>query len=264
MKIHNITAAFGLVLAAAFTPSAFAEEALYHHMHLTATNAEEGAAWYAKHFGGVTGDRKSMTSIDETRFIFFEKEAGFPGSRGSAVDHIGFSVPDIEAKIKELEEAGVKIVSGVQAVATFKIAFVEDPWGTYIEVIEDPDLLGFHHIHLHAPDADATIKWYQEMFGGEILDNFKGITALKTIPYGVHGVLLMVQQNPETKAPTKGRAIDHLSWSFTDLDAAAEVLRGKGVNFTMDPRPYGTSGVRIAFIDGPDGVNIELVQPATD
>lgn len=41
MKIHTITTAFGLMLATVFNPSAFAEEALYHHMHLTATNAEE-------------------------------------------------------------------------------------------------------------------------------------------------------------------------------------------------------------------------------
>ena len=32
----------------------------------------------------------------------------------------------------------------------FKIAFIFDPWGTRIELAEDPDYLGFHHIHLSA------------------------------------------------------------------------------------------------------------------
>jgi predicted enzyme related to lactoylglutathione lyase len=260
MKNRTLGTALGLALAATYCVNALAAEtALYHHMHLTATSAEAGAKWYAEHFGDIKKARGNMTSIGSTAFIFFEKEAGFPGSRGSAVDHIGFSVPDIEAKIKELKEASVKVVSGVQPVLDFKIAHVEDPWGTYIQLIEDPDRLGFHHIHLHSPDADATIKWYQKMFGGEIKDSFKGIDTLKTISYGKDGLMLMIEQNSEAKEPTRNRSIDHLGWSFMDLDAAAERLKSNGVNFTMDPTPYHT--VRIAFLDGPEGVNIELVEP---
>lgn len=245
-------------LALTFCVGAMAEEALYHHVHLTATNSEEAAQWYADIFDG---EKKGNVAVfGNTVFVFFEKEAGFPGSYGSAVDHIGFSVPDIEAKMTQFEEAGVKILTGVHKNKIGKRTRVEDPWGTVIEVVEDPDLLGFHHFHLVSADPNATLKWYQEMFGGEITD-YKGIGALKTIAYGEDGARLIIHYDPEAKEPTIGRSIDHLGWSFADLDAAAEVLKSKGVKFTLEPQPY--RDLRIAFIEGPDGVRIELVQPAS-
>ena len=41
----------------------------------------------------------------------------------------------------------------------FKIGFVEDPWGTRIEVVQDPELLGLHHIHMRGPDTEAIFTW---------------------------------------------------------------------------------------------------------
>jgi catechol 2,3-dioxygenase-like lactoylglutathione lyase family enzyme len=38
---------------------------------------------------------------------------------------------------------------------------------TKIEVVQDPELVGFHHVHLRVPDPAATLQWYQDMFGGE-------------------------------------------------------------------------------------------------
>ena len=72
----------------------------------------------------------------------------------------------------------------------------------------------------------------------------------------------MVQRNSGEKAPTKGRSIDHLGFSTPNLDAAAEALKAKGVTFSLDPIPY--RNLRISFIDGPDGVLIEYLQPASE
>ncbi len=247
------------VLIAALVIGCFpAVAADYHHMHLTAPDPVEGAEWYAKHFDG-TLIQKDRCMIGDIAFLFFKKSGEFPGSVGSSVDHIGFSVEDIDATMKGFEEAGVKILSGVRELPGLKIAFIEDPWGTKIEMVQDPELLGFHHIHLHSADVDGTIAWYQEAFGGEAFETFKGLP-IKGVDYG--NVLVMVQRSGEEKAPTKGRSIDHLGFSTPDLDAAADALKAKGVNFSLNPVPFGK--LRISFIDGPDGVRIEYVQPASD
>ncbi len=247
-----------LIAIACVISAAPALAADYHHMHLTAPDPVAGAEWYAKHFDGdlIQPDRCMIGNI---AFLFFKKSGEFPGSVGSGVDHIGFSVEDIDATMKAFEEGGVKILSGVQELPGLKIAFVEDPWGTKIEIVQDPDLLGFHHIHLHSTDVDATISWYQEAFGGEHFESFKGLP-IKGVDYG--DVLVMVQPAGEEKAPTKGRSIDHLGFSTPDLDGAAEALKAKGVNFSLNPVPFGK--LRISFIDGPDGVRIEYVQPASE
>ncbi|MCH7911275.1 MAG: VOC family protein [Candidatus Hydrogenedentes bacterium] len=101
--------------------------------------------------------------------------------------------------------------------------------------------------------------WYQETFGGEPFDSFKGLP-IKGLDYG--DVLVMVQHSSEKKAPTEGRSIDHLGFSTPDLDAAADALKAKGVTFSINPMPY--YNMRISFLDGPDGVRIEYVQPASE
>ncbi len=241
-------------------PVAFAgaaETAPYHHMHLTATNAAEGAAWYARHIDPSAEPANNRVTLFGTLFVFFEKEEGFPKSEGTGVDHIGFSFADLDAKMKELEEAGIKVLQEVRDVqGLFKYAFIEDPWGTKIEVMEDPDLVGFHHIHLRTPDPDATFSWYESAFGGSRAE-FKDL--LPGLRYGDLWLLAM-SSGDDAPEPTIGTAIDHLGWAFADLEAAAVRLKGQGVRFTMEPRPF--RNLKIAFVEDPDGVRIELVQPA--
>jgi catechol 2,3-dioxygenase-like lactoylglutathione lyase family enzyme len=257
--MFRIVSALSIVLVAA--DPAFAAD--YGHIHLTATDATAAANWYAKHFGGTPtgfgGDTSEGVKIDRAMFgsigvIFFQKKAGFEGSVGSALDHIGFSMPDIAGKLKELVDDGAKSLGKVINFGGMDLAFVEDPWGTKIEIIDGPDTRVLHHLHLHSADAKGTLDWYEAAFGGE-RKKFKG--ALAAIKY--NDIWLIVQGSRKELAPTKGRAMDHLGWNFPDLDAAAKDLEAKGVKFTLEPRPYKT--VNIAFIDGPDGVRIELVQP---
>ena len=253
----NLNASFlAFICTACFISPVVAADAPYHHLHLTATDATEAATWYAKHMGGESSGQ--VVDYDGVLVVFFVKE-DFPGSDGSAVDHIGFSFPDLAAKMSSFEAAGVKILSEVVDVqGKFKFAFVEDPWGTKIEVMEDPNQVGFHHIHLKSADPDATFDWYEAAFGGA-RERFAGM--LPALRYGSVWLLIQNSRGAEVAATT-GRAIDHLGWSFPDLDAAAVDLKAKGVKFTMEPRPY--SNLRIAFIEGPDGVSIELVQPPVE
>ena len=70
--------------------------------------------------------------------------------------------------MKKYEANGVKIVRAVtEQPGLFKMAFVEDPWGTRIEVAQDPDIIGLHHIHLRAQDPEAMFTWLLAKFGGE-------------------------------------------------------------------------------------------------
>ena len=140
----------------------------YHHMHLTADDPAAAAAWYQQHMGGELVRGGQAVQYDDVLFVWFKKDAGFPGSEGSSIDHIGFSFPDLAERMTSYEAAGVKVLSEARDVrGLFKFAFVEDPWGTKIEVMEDPETLGFHHIHLKGPEPEEIFDWYQASFGGE-------------------------------------------------------------------------------------------------
>jgi predicted enzyme related to lactoylglutathione lyase len=112
----------------------------YDHIHLNVPDTAAGANWYEKFFGGrrIT-EAPDRLMYGSTRLLFIKKEDAKP-SAGAAVDHIGFSVADLDAKMKEFQAGGVKIVSPPRDVpGLFKLAFIEDPWGTRIEVVQDPE-----------------------------------------------------------------------------------------------------------------------------
>lgn len=247
----------GWILLLVLSSSARALEAGYHHVHLNVTDAAAGSKWYAEHMGGVAKKVGffSATGFGRFTFIFFQAKPGFEGSRGSVVDHVGFSFPNLEAKLKALGDAGVEIVSPIEQEGPIKYAFVKDPWGTLIELVEDPQITGFHHVHLAVTDPQAALDWYQQAFGGQ-RERFAGL--IPGIRYG--DMWLLVKKVQEPQAATKGRAIDHLSWGYADLDDAATQLEALGVKFEAKPYAFGSG--KIAFVLDPNGVRIELVGPA--
>jgi catechol 2,3-dioxygenase-like lactoylglutathione lyase family enzyme len=258
-RLPHAIARFALLTlcVAALAPRALALSANFHHVHLNATEPAKAARWYAKHLGGEATKVGFFNAVrfGKTIIIFFQAKPGFAGSVGSSVDHIGFSYKDIAARMKQLADGGVEIVSGIEQEGPIKYAFVKDPYGTLIEVVEDPEIEGFHHVHLAVPDPQAALDWYAKAFGGEPA-RFAGL--IPGIRYG--DVWLLVKKVKEPQAATKGRSIDHISWAFDDLDAAAPELKAQGVNFESEPFAFGTS--KIAFVVDPLGVRIELVGPA--
>ena len=240
---------------AAQTPATI--EPIVDHIHLNVPDQAKGVEWYRKYFAGQPmTEAPDRLMFGDTRLIFLKNDKGQPSS-GSAIDHIGFSVADLDATIKDMEAAGVKVVSPVREVqGLFKLAFVEDPWGTRIEVVQDSEKPGLHHVHLRAPDTAATLAWYKEKFGGEtakLKDRLDGIR--------YSGVWVLVQRGDAT--PSEGHAIDHIGWRTNNLDAKASELKSQNVKFTTEPRPLRLAGgatVYFAYLEGPSGARIELVQ----
>jgi len=227
------------------------------HIHLAVPDQAKGVEWYRKHFGGQPmTEAPERLMFGETRVIFQKNEAAKP-STGNVLDHIGFSVADLDVTVRNLVADGAKLVTPAREVAgLFKLAFVEDPWGVRIEVVQDPEKLGLHHVHLRAPDPAVALAWYVDKFGGTI-------GKLKNLIDGVNygGVWILVQRGDA--APSLGHAIDHIGFRPLNVDSVVAALKAKNVKVTTEPRPLtlasGTS-MRLAFIEGPEGVRIELVQ----
>ncbi len=243
-------------VAALISSPAFASE--YHHMHLTAPDADAGARWYVAHMGcdAVEG-RSNAAQCGDTVFLFSAREPT-GGSVGSSVNHIGFSFIDLDAKAQELAAAGVELEGPVRDIpGLFKIAFLVDPWGSRIELVEHDAYLGFHHIHLASREPAETLAWYENVFGGE---RARMLDRLDAILYG--DIWLLVSGTEEEVDGTQGRAVDHLGFSFPNLDDALAEMREKGVEVTMEARDITSpTAARIAFVNGPDDVRIEVVQP---
>jgi catechol 2,3-dioxygenase-like lactoylglutathione lyase family enzyme len=112
-----------------------------HHIHLNVPQNQVAAAkeWYATHFGGVRGMRWRYDAVDlpGININISGVDTSQAPTRGRMLDHIGFEVKNLEAFCKELEAKGLKLDRPYGKLPSgFGLAFLTDPWGTYIELTE--------------------------------------------------------------------------------------------------------------------------------
>jgi catechol 2,3-dioxygenase-like lactoylglutathione lyase family enzyme len=226
----------------------------YDHVHLAAPDQAKAVEWYQKMFGGqTTPEGKDRLLFGKTRFIWLKSETAQP-SANTAIDHIGLSFADLDAKMKEWEAVGVKVITPLRPVpGLVKIGFIEDPWGVKIEVVQDTETLGFHHVHLRSPDPAASMAWYKQRFGGETA-KLKGL--LDGLKYG--DVWVLFAKGDAT--PSVGHALDHVGWRVANLDKTLDDLKGIKVLQGVTPLQLATGPVRFSFVEDPSGTKIELVQ----
>jgi catechol 2,3-dioxygenase-like lactoylglutathione lyase family enzyme len=120
----------------------------HHHIHFHVQESviPEIQAWYARIFGAKPGMRGQNKAADLPGANLTFTKAETPTTvttKGRALDHIGFDVKNLEAFCKKLEAAGIKLdrpyTKNEQTGAA--LAFIYDPWGTYIELNERPNPL---------------------------------------------------------------------------------------------------------------------------
>lgn len=250
-------------LCFAFAVCAAAQTFPYDHIHLNVPDPAAAANWYEKYLGGrrIT-EAPDRLMFGSTRFLFIRKADAKPSS-GSAIDHVGFSFADLDAKMTEFEAAGIKIVNPAREVpGLFKAALVEDPWGTRIEVVQDPELLGLHHVQISGPNPEEVFSWLLANFGGERTKLRGRIDAIKYSSLGFSDIWIFVQYG--NLEPSEGHAIDHIGWRSTGpLAKTIDDLRRKGVIVTSEPRPLSLPNgpaINFAYVAGPAGAKIEVVE----
>jgi catechol 2,3-dioxygenase-like lactoylglutathione lyase family enzyme len=115
-----------------------------HHIHFFGAQ-KEMHAWYMQTFGAspLTSANPAFisASLPGLTLNFAQSQTAVAGTQGRAVDHIGFEIKNLEAFIKKLEAQGIKLASPYRQVPALdiSIAFITDPWGTYIELTEGLD-----------------------------------------------------------------------------------------------------------------------------
>ena len=241
------------VASFALTGDAAAQVIGYDNVHIRVADPVKAVEWYVRYFG-ATSPTAGQIYFGKALIAVVKTTSPQPSS-GSVIDHFGLSFDDIDAKVKEVEEGGAKVVSPAREIpGLLKYAFIEDPWGVKIEIVQDKELLGFHHVHLRVKDPDATLAWYQQMFGGK-REKFKGrIDALR---YGSIW-LLAAGSGAETTVPSSDRAIMSFGLQVENIAQATAGLKETAVKFPIEPRQLGN--LWYAFAEDPNGVRVELLQ----
>jgi predicted enzyme related to lactoylglutathione lyase len=117
----------------------------HHHVHFYVAESAvpDMQAWYAKVFGAKPGmrGRYQAADIPGANLTFTKSDQPTVATKGHVLDHIGIDVTDIDAFLKKAEAAGVKPMVAPTKNPTNGVwlAFIQDPWGTYIEINQRPN-----------------------------------------------------------------------------------------------------------------------------
>jgi catechol 2,3-dioxygenase-like lactoylglutathione lyase family enzyme len=242
------------------------------HLHFVARDVAATKAWWVK----LGGEPVTLLGIEGAKFpdVIVLLRQGEPTgtSEGGVVNHVAFRVQSLRA----LEAKGFEVHYNAQYPG---VASVFTPDGERVELFDDglATNLGFtadggredafaarhnrkidvpiiaHHVHFDVPEGqvDAIRGWYVKHFGGVLGKRWRYDAV------DLPGINLNFSAVPETQAPTKGRALDHIGFEVANLEAFCKRLEADGVKLD---RPYGKlpSGLGIAFLTDPWGTYIEL------
>lgn len=234
-----------------------APEALtYDHIHLAFPDTHAATEWYIKYLGATARpDGMDGVFFGPIRFNM-RKAAGVVGSGGSIIEAVGLSYADLQGRLRiVLDGSGAKIVQQQHMIDGLgPTAVIEDPWGTKIELVQDPKLLGFHHARVRATDPAAMRAWFVERLGAEP-GKIGGGDALK---FG--GIWLLIDKADAAPRTSDGTTLDHLGFRTKDIKSEIASFQTSGVKVLGEPRQDPNVATTFAtFFEGPTG-RIELTQ----
>ena len=244
---------------------------VYGHHHLAASDIPAQLTFFADTLGGTKitfGPQKIDVVKFPNVFIFFRNQKPTGGTKGTTVNHIGFSVPNLRQALDRVKAGGYPIITRSEVAATQQvvddiapinantsIAFVMGPDDVKVELLENRQQttpIALHHVHFFGPQNTEMREWYVKVFGARSRDaaNFPAAD--------LPGVALNFSPSPDPVIGTSGRSLDHLGFEIKDLEAFCKKLEAMGIKLNVTYRKAEALGLGVAFVTDPWGTSIEL------
>ena len=167
-----------------------------------------------------------MSSASETLQSWGRSsQASLCGTVGTVVNHIGFTVPNVQEAVAKWKAAGVPFEPG--APGRLNQGWVTTTDGLKIEIQEDKDQkepIRSKHVHFFLPEnaIAESQAWYGKVFGAKA-------SVLNNAPVAdVPGVQLRWNKASVAEGPTKGRVLDHIGFDVKDLKAFIAKMEAAG------------------------------------
>ena len=111
-----------------------------------------------------------------------------------------------------------------------------------------------NHVHLKSKDPQQTAKFYVENLGATMVAQ----TGNGGYRLNLHGVNLNVTNFAENQTRQQVYGMEHFALDTDDLDGTVTKLKANGAR-VLEEMVSG-NGRRICFLEGPDGVQLEIIE----
>jgi catechol 2,3-dioxygenase-like lactoylglutathione lyase family enzyme len=282
MRTAHLSLAFLAVLACQSARAHEPVAARFHHVHLNVTDPARTIAYYMKiHGATLIKYRNKVDSLfTERSFILFNTVAQpAPNALEAGIWHIGWGGRDVPSEYEWFKQQGAKIRVELYPLRNIWVTYLSGPDDEMIEV----NTMGhnrFGHVHLLAEDVNTTTEWYARHLGvsagGETVPKPADMQSVRAWSRGFRcdNVSFVVYGRPDyTPAPpwwqdppltafkpTDGRVIDHIAFSYRDIEPVFERMKANGVEIVKPITLDTALGHSSFFVRGPDQVLIEIVE----
>jgi len=122
------------------------------------------------------------------------------------------------------------------------------------------------HTMIRVGNLEKSIKFYTEILGMKLLrrkDYPDGKFTLAFVGYGdeKNSSVIELTHNWDTDTYDMGNGFGHLAIEVDDVYAAAGKISEQGGKIIREPGPMNAGATIIAFVEDPDGYQIELLAP---
>ena len=122
------------------------------------------------------------------------------------------------------------------------------------------------HTMLRTGDLKASIKFYTDVLGMKLLrqkDYPEGRFTLAFVGYADESEATVIEltHNWDTDSYDIGTGFGHLAIEVDDVYEATERIRSAGGKIIREAGPMNAGSTIIAFVEDPDGYQIELLGP---
>ena len=262
------------------------EPAHFHHVRLNVTDVDRTRQFYQRVFGAVPIRFRGAADalFTERSFILFnEVDEPPPHALRSGIWHIGWGGVDVQNEYEWWRTRGVDIHTPLSPLPGRDnyYFYIHGPDKELVEI----NTMGHHrfaHVHLFADDVNVTTDWYSRHLGlrprrAHVAKPTGDMSTLAGIWMNVFrsdNVTLIVFGKPDIDPPpawwpdeplrdiepTAGRAIDHIAFSYRDIQPVYARMQQSGVEIV---RPIGMQPelkLKSFFVMAPDGVLVEIVE----
>lgn len=282
-----VTTLVALLTVAAPSAQLLNKEApvIVSHYHLNVTSVDEHKKFWVDTLGGTA---MRIGNVDVIRFpdvyLFLNVQKPTGPARGTALDHIGFAVPDVPATTKKVVAAGYQLTVGREPVPGTpppaapapgaspvygRFSYLLGPDGAKVELVTaagpNAPAIQHHHVHYINKQYVEMRNWYvraldaTERQGPNTFTDFFAGADLPGVGYMLNFFRWEGDQTV-VHAPTSGRVYDHVGFEVRNLQAFSKALEAKGIKLTQPYRVDPATKIATAMTVDPWGVGIELTE----
>ena len=249
---------------------------VYGHHHLNTTNLDAQKKFFVDTLGGtlikIGTNNAEVVKFPNVLIFFRPNQAPTGGTRGTTVNHIGFSVPNLRQAVDKIKANGFQMITKTEATPDRQvtddiagpaqpggasIAFAQAPDDVKVELVENKQQaipITLHHVHFFHPKNSEMQAWYVKTFGAQPRPGGAFLSA--TLP----GVALNFSASADQVVPTQGRALDHIGFEVKNLEEFCKKLEADGIKLAVPYRTLPALGIAIAFFTDPWGTYIEMTE----